>query len=56
MHSSQENMVNNLPALGAEPEGEAWLSTTIPMVTMHQLIYPTIDWSVAPLHRNKSTP
>ena len=23
----------------AEPEGEAWLSTKIPMATVHQLIY-----------------
>ena len=39
MHGSQGIMVDNLPNLRVEPEGEAWLSTIIPMATMRQLIY-----------------
>ena len=39
MHGNQGIMVDNLPNTRAEPEGEAWLSTIIPMATVHQLIY-----------------
>ena len=39
MHGSQGIMVDNLLNPRAEPEGEVWLSTIIPMTTVHQLIY-----------------
>ena len=54
-------MVDYLLNLRSEPEGEAWLSTLIPMVTVHQLIYilPLIgQWLLSietnRLHRNNA--
>ena len=32
-------MVDILPNPRVEPEGKAWLSTTIPIATVHQLIF-----------------
>ena len=51
MHGSQGIMVDSHPI----SEGEAWLSTIIPMATVHQLFYIplSIGHAMVPLHRNK---
>ena len=61
MHGSQGGIVDNLPNPRAEPRGEAWLSTIIPMATMYQLIciLPLIgQWFLSietnRLHRNNA--
>ena len=55
-------MVDNHPRPEGGAQGEAWLSTIIPMVTVHQLIYilPLIDqWllsiEINRVYRNKPT-
>ena len=61
MVAKEFNTVDNHPIHEVEPEGEAWLSTIIPMATMHQLIYipPLIgQWLLSTetrlfKHRNK---
>ena len=43
MHGSQGIMVDNHLNLRVQPEGEAWLSTIIPMATVHQVIHTLPD-------------
>ena len=46
-------MVDSLPNPRTEPNGEVWLSTDFHGYCASTDLYSTVDWSVAPFHRNK---